>query len=190
MLSVYDPAKVILTSKCEGLVTNFFPAPSINLKLGLRVGGRLLIATYQSNYLPNQKHNQKHGAVNKYDLTVFIRLFKGFLLGAKRWLRFEGHPIGLPLDSLNLTDEPHEPRLKFSVQGALVQVLFQFTCLECTARAPVEINNCFSLANYEDWPRLRKLNSLSLCTMSNFAGSCVGPWGQTAEKLNSTHWMC
>jgi hypothetical protein len=73
MLSVYDPAKVILTSKCEGLVTNFFPAPSINLKLGLRVGGRLLIATYQSNYLPNQKH----GAINKYDLTLFIRLFKG-----------------------------------------------------------------------------------------------------------------
>jgi hypothetical protein len=67
---------MILTSKPEGLVTNFFPAPSIHLKLGLWVGGRLLIATYveQSNYLANQKH----GAVNKYELTVFIRLFKGF----------------------------------------------------------------------------------------------------------------
>jgi hypothetical protein len=56
------------------LVTNFFPTPPIKWKLGLQVGGRLLLATHldQSNYLANQKQ----GAVNKYDLTVFIRLFQ------------------------------------------------------------------------------------------------------------------
>jgi hypothetical protein len=30
--------------------------------------------------------------------------------------------IGLPLDSLNLTDEPHEPHLKFSVQGNILSI--------------------------------------------------------------------
>jgi hypothetical protein len=38
--SVCDPAKIFLTSKI--LVTNFFPAPPIKLKLGLQVGGRLV----------------------------------------------------------------------------------------------------------------------------------------------------
>jgi hypothetical protein len=39
----------------------------------MQAGWRLLIATHleQSNYLPNQKQR----AINKYDLTVFIRLF-------------------------------------------------------------------------------------------------------------------
>jgi hypothetical protein len=52
----------------------FFPTPPIKLKLGLQIGGRLLIAKHldQSNYLANQKQ----GAVNKYNLTVFIRLFQ------------------------------------------------------------------------------------------------------------------
>jgi hypothetical protein len=57
------------------LVTNFFfPTPPIKLKLGLQIGGRLLIATQldQSNHLVNQK---KLRSLNKCDLTVFIRLF-------------------------------------------------------------------------------------------------------------------
>jgi hypothetical protein len=39
------------------LVLYFFPAPPIKLKLGLQIGGRLLIATHldQSNYLANQQ---------------------------------------------------------------------------------------------------------------------------------------
>jgi hypothetical protein len=43
--------------------------------MGVQIGGRLLIATHldQSNYLANQKQ----GAVNKYDLTVFIKLSQG-----------------------------------------------------------------------------------------------------------------
>ncbi len=55
------------------LVTNCFPTPPIKLKLGQRVEESLLIATHldQSNYLANQ--NQ--GAVNKYVLTAFIRLW-------------------------------------------------------------------------------------------------------------------
>ncbi len=39
------------------LVLYFFPTPPIKLKLGLQIGGRLLIATHldQSNYLANQQ---------------------------------------------------------------------------------------------------------------------------------------
>jgi len=39
------------------LVTFFFPTPPIKLKLGLQIGGRLLIATHldKSNYLTNQQ---------------------------------------------------------------------------------------------------------------------------------------
>jgi hypothetical protein len=52
-----------------------FPTPPTKLKLGLQIDGRLLIATHldKSNYLTSQKQ----GSVNKYDLTVFIRLFQG-----------------------------------------------------------------------------------------------------------------
>jgi hypothetical protein len=41
----------------------------------MQIGGSLLIAKHldQSNYLANQEQ----GAVNKYNLTVFIRLFQG-----------------------------------------------------------------------------------------------------------------
>jgi hypothetical protein len=62
-------------SHIQVFVTNFLPTPSIKLKLGLEVGGRLLIATHldQSNY----PANQKQGAVHKYYLTVFIKLFQG-----------------------------------------------------------------------------------------------------------------
>jgi hypothetical protein len=35
-------------SHIEGLVINFFPTPPIKLKLGLQVGGRLLIPTHKS----------------------------------------------------------------------------------------------------------------------------------------------
>jgi hypothetical protein len=39
------------------LVIYFFPTTQLKLKLGLQIGGRLLIAThlYQSNYLANQQ---------------------------------------------------------------------------------------------------------------------------------------
>jgi hypothetical protein len=42
---------------------DFFPTLPMNVKLGLQVGGRLVIATHleHSNYLPNQKQ----GAVNQ-----------------------------------------------------------------------------------------------------------------------------
>ncbi len=73
---VCDPCKNI--SHIQVLVTNYSPTPPIKLKLRLlasTVGARLLIATHleQSNYLPNQKQ----GAVNEYNLTVFIVLFQG-----------------------------------------------------------------------------------------------------------------
>jgi hypothetical protein len=57
------------------LLLTFFQPHPIKLKLGLQKGGRLLMATHldQWNYLANQKQ----GAVNKYELTVFIRLFQG-----------------------------------------------------------------------------------------------------------------
>jgi hypothetical protein len=57
----------------------------------------LLLATHldQSNYLANQKQ----GAVNKYDLIVFITLFRG----SSRALRVVGSSSGFPVDSLDLT---------------------------------------------------------------------------------------
>jgi hypothetical protein len=68
-----DPAKII--PHIQVLVIYCFPTPPRKLKLGLQIGGRLLIAIHldQSNYLANQKQ----GAVNKYNLTLFIRLFQG-----------------------------------------------------------------------------------------------------------------
>jgi hypothetical protein len=63
-----------------------FSNPTHKTKTGLQVGSRLLIATHlnQSSYLGNQKQ----GTVNKYDLTLFIRLFKvsersGYFQGLK-----------------------------------------------------------------------------------------------------------
>ncbi len=90
MLSM-GPCKNI--SHIQVFVTNFLPTPSIKLKLGLQVGGRLLIATHldQSNY----PANQKQGAVHKYYLTVFIRLFQG----SEGCGFFQG-PSSLALDSL------------------------------------------------------------------------------------------
>ncbi len=95
------------------LVTNFFRAPHIKLKLGLEVVGRLQIATHsdQSNYLANQKQ----AAVNKYDVTVFIRVFQGsencsFLQGAS----------SLPLDLLMTLIQDFQCRLTY---GTLVEIL-------------------------------------------------------------------
>ncbi len=67
-----DPAKV---SHIQVLVSYFFPTPCIKLKLGLQICGRQLIVSHldQSNYLANQKQ----GAVNKYNFTVFMRHFQG-----------------------------------------------------------------------------------------------------------------
>ncbi len=131
------------------LVICLFPTPHIKLKLGLQVGGRLLlIATHLdlSNYLANQKQ----GAVNKYDLTVFIRMFQGSSRALKsviscrvpvvfQWIHWIGlmnliqdfHLQGskichflqgsssLPVDPLDWTDEPH-PR--FLVQGHILSI--------------------------------------------------------------------
>jgi hypothetical protein len=98
-LSIW-PSKHV--SHIKVLVTNFLPTPPIRLKPGLQVGGRLLIANHldQSNYLTNQKH----GAVNKYDLTVFFRLFHSSFSRSRT----------LAVDSLDLTNEPHP---KFPVHG-------------------------------------------------------------------------
>jgi len=46
------------------------------------------------------------GAVNKYDLSVFISMFEGFSRALKRCPVFQG-PSSLPVDSLDLTDEHH-----------------------------------------------------------------------------------
>jgi len=75
-----SPAVVLSMWPCKNisyiqvLIIYFSPTPPIKLKLGLQIGGRLLIATHldQSNY----RTNQKQGALNNFDLTVFIRLFQ------------------------------------------------------------------------------------------------------------------
>jgi len=108
-------------SDIQVLVTYFFSTTPIKLKLGLQVRGTILKlklgtgsgwATHldQSNYLPNQKQR----AVNKYDFTVFIILIHG----SESCGYFQG-PRTLPVDSLDLTDEPH-PR--FLVQGHILSI--------------------------------------------------------------------
>ncbi len=49
--SVFDPAKIFLTSKFLFFI--FFPTPSIQLKLELQIGGRLLIANHLDQSLYN-----------------------------------------------------------------------------------------------------------------------------------------
>jgi hypothetical protein len=83
-----------------------------------QVGGRRLIATHldQSNYLANQKQ----GTVNKYDLTIFIRLFQGS--ESYEIFRVSSGFTGfywIPVHPLDLTNEPH-PR--FLVQGHILSV--------------------------------------------------------------------
>jgi hypothetical protein len=75
------------------------PNSSIKLNLGLQAGGRLLIANHldQSNYL-----------VNKYDLTLLIRLSQG----SERCAFFQG-------PSSYFT---HEPRPRFPVYGHVLSV--------------------------------------------------------------------
>jgi hypothetical protein len=62
-------------SHFQVLVIYLFVTLPTKLKLGLQIGWRLLKAMHleQSNYLANQ--NQ--GAVNQYNLAVFIILFQG-----------------------------------------------------------------------------------------------------------------
>ncbi len=70
--SVCDPANIHI----QVLVTNFFPTPPIKLKLELQSTSRWETTQLgQSNYLPDQKQ----GRINKYNLTVFMRLLQGWL---------------------------------------------------------------------------------------------------------------
>jgi hypothetical protein len=70
---------------------------------------RLLIAThmYQSNYLAKQKQ----GALNKYNLNIFLDSSR-LLRGLGRCASFQDHSR-LPVDPLDMTVAPH-PR--FPVQ--------------------------------------------------------------------------
>jgi hypothetical protein len=86
------------------------PTLPIKMKLGLQTGGRLLMATHlnQWNYLANQKQ----GAVNKYDLTVFVRLFHG----SESHTFFQGHR-SFPANPLDLTAVHYQ---RFPVQGHIL----------------------------------------------------------------------
>ncbi len=70
------------------------------MEQGLHISGRLLIA----NHLDRSKYlaSQEFGEVNKYDLTVFIRLFQGY----ERCALFLGHST-IPMHPLDLTTAPH-----------------------------------------------------------------------------------
>jgi len=64
-------------SRIQVLVILLFynPTTPIKLKLGLQIGGRLLIVTHQ--HQPDYLANRKQRAVNKFDLSIFIRLLQG-----------------------------------------------------------------------------------------------------------------
>jgi hypothetical protein len=83
----------------------------MKLKLGIQLGGRLLIAIHldQSNYLANQKQ----GAVNKFGWTVFIRLAQGSSSALKA-VQFFRVPAVFLVNPLDLTPVPH-PRFHYSV---------------------------------------------------------------------------
>jgi hypothetical protein len=122
----------INVSHIQVLVSNLFPTPPIKLKLGLQAGGRLLTATHldQSNYLANQKQ----GPVNKYELTVFIRLFPG-----SGSCKFFQPPRSPPVDSLDWTDEPH-PR--FPGQGHILSVGGDALSVQSPAVEQISGGNC------------------------------------------------
>jgi hypothetical protein len=60
-------------SRIQVLGTYFFPTPPIKLKLGLQMGGRLLVVTHWIN--------QKQGEISKYDLNVVLKL--GLQIGGR-----------------------------------------------------------------------------------------------------------
>jgi len=121
-----------MVSHIQVLVTNFFPTPPIKLKLGLQGGRRLLIATHldQSNYLANEKQ----GAVNKYELTVFIRLFQGS--GSCKF--FQG-PSSPPVDSLDWIDKPQPC---FPGQGHILSVVGDALSVQSPAVLQISGGNC------------------------------------------------
>jgi hypothetical protein len=101
------------------LVTNSFPTPPIKLKLGLQVGGRLLVARLLvATHLDQSNHL---GPVNKFDLIVSITL----LQDSERCTNFPGFLV----DSLDWTDEPDELRFPVNFHWsvtywALVEMLY------------------------------------------------------------------
>ncbi len=102
-----EPCKNI--SQIQVSVIYFFPTPPIKLKLGLQIDGKLMaIHLDQSNYLANQKQ----GAINKYNLTIFIIL----LQGSSKALEAMYSSMVVAVDSLDMTAAPH-PR--FSMQGPI-----------------------------------------------------------------------
>jgi hypothetical protein len=58
-------------------------------------------------------------------------------------------------------------------------------------RVVVAGNDCFSLANYNDWPRWWELNSLSLCIVHLFRFICRLPCDSVIwlTRLNFTLWV-
>jgi hypothetical protein len=95
-------------SHIQVLVTYSFPIPPIKPKPGLQIGGRLLTATHLDE--SNSLTNQKGGTVNKYDLTVFIRLIKGSSRALSESCAFFQSHSNLPVDLLDFTAVPH-PRI-------------------------------------------------------------------------------
>jgi hypothetical protein len=122
-----------------------------------QVRGRLLIATHldRSNYLANEKQ----GIVNKYDLTIFIRLFQGS--ESYEISRVSSGFTGLywiPPDPLDLTNEPH-PR--FPVQGHIVLVEMLSHLQEECNKYDLTAGPCFWLANHNDCSKCFAISSLT-----------------------------
>jgi hypothetical protein len=100
----------------------------MKLKPGLQIGGRLLTATHLDE--SNSLTNQKVGTVNKYDLTVFIRLFQGSLRALSESCAFFQSHSNLPVDLLDLTAVTH-PRIPvqdhiLSAGGDALRVIHDF----------------------------------------------------------------
>ncbi len=111
--SVCGPAKLFFSHPSFSYL--LFSNSTHKTEIGTANRWRLVIAThlYQSNYPANQK---QEGAVNKYNLTLFTRLFQSVSRPWKMCI-FPGSRISLPVDPLDMTAAPH-PR--FPVHGHIL----------------------------------------------------------------------
>ncbi len=122
-------------SHIQVLVANFFPTPEIKLKLGLQVGGRLLLATHLDQ--SNSVTNQKQGAVNKSNLNLFIRRYRA-PRGSQRYAFFQG-PSSLPLVSQDFIQEIQWTSSNISSAGSHTNCWWK--CSQCGARVNQPITN-------------------------------------------------
>ncbi len=96
----------------------YFSHPSFSYKFFSNPTHKTETATASRWETTNSNPDGPIKAVNKYNLTVFIRLFQGSSRALKSCAPFQG-PSSLPVDSLDSTDEPHPSLHDFSTEHSM-----------------------------------------------------------------------